>query len=76
MLCSAAIVMCLGRESGIRTLVLATILRLIFSMGPEPTLYLLGFLTASGIFFNLIFVKIVIVVIQNNQKILIFSGCF
>ncbi|XP_067209900.1 inositol 1,4,5-trisphosphate receptor isoform X4 [Linepithema humile] len=45
MLASAAIVITLPRESGIRTLVASTILRLIFSVGPEPTLWLLGFLT-------------------------------
>jgi inositol 1,4,5-triphosphate receptor type 1 len=47
MFSSAALVLCLGRQSGVRTLILATILRLIFSMGPEPTLWLLGFLTVS-----------------------------
>ncbi|XP_031782791.1 inositol 1,4,5-trisphosphate receptor isoform X4 [Nasonia vitripennis] len=47
MISSAAIVLCLGKESAVRTLVLATILRLIFSMGPEPTLWLLGFLTVA-----------------------------
>ncbi|XP_012277978.1 inositol 1,4,5-trisphosphate receptor isoform X3 [Orussus abietinus] len=45
MLSSAAIVITLPRESGIRTLVASTILRLIFSVGPEPTLWLLGFVT-------------------------------
>ncbi|XP_043281017.1 inositol 1,4,5-trisphosphate receptor isoform X5 [Venturia canescens] len=45
MLSSAVIVITLPRESGIRTLVASTILRLIFSIGPEPTLWLLGFLT-------------------------------
>ncbi|XP_011263285.1 inositol 1,4,5-trisphosphate receptor isoform X3 [Camponotus floridanus] len=45
MLASAAIVITLPRESGIRTLVASTILRLIFSVGPEPTLWLLGFVT-------------------------------
>lgn len=47
MIISAAIVVKLPRESGIRTLVPATILRLIFSIGPEPTLWLLGTLTVS-----------------------------
>lgn len=47
MLASAAIVITLPRESGIRTLVASTILRLIFSVGPEPTLWLLGFLTIT-----------------------------
>nr|XP_031843313.1 inositol 1,4,5-trisphosphate receptor isoform X7 [Nomia melanderi] len=45
MLSSAVIVITLPRESGIRTLVASTILRLIFSIGPEPTLWLLGFVT-------------------------------
>ncbi|RZF46806.1 hypothetical protein LSTR_LSTR012029 [Laodelphax striatellus] len=45
MLVSAAIVIILPRESGIRTLVASTILRMIFSAGPEPTLLLLGTLT-------------------------------
>jgi len=47
MLASAAIVITLPRESGIRTLVASTILRLIFSVGPEPTLWLLGFVTVK-----------------------------
>lgn len=47
MLSSAIIVITLPRESGIRTLVASTILRLIFSIGPEPTLWLLGFLTVN-----------------------------
>ncbi|XP_076676433.1 inositol 1,4,5-trisphosphate receptor-like isoform X3 [Andrena cerasifolii] len=45
MLSSAVIVITLPRESGIRTLVASTILRLIFSIGPEQTLWLLGFVT-------------------------------
>lgn len=45
MLVSAAIVITLPRESGIRTLVASTILRMIFSAGPEPTLWLLGTVT-------------------------------
>ncbi|XP_076641115.1 inositol 1,4,5-trisphosphate receptor-like isoform X1 [Halictus rubicundus] len=45
MFSSAVIVITLPRESGIRTLVASTILRLIFSIGPAPTLWLLGFLT-------------------------------
>ncbi|KAG5330566.1 ITPR protein, partial [Acromyrmex charruanus] len=47
MLASAAIVITLPRESGIRTFVASTILRLIFSVGPEPTLWLLGFVTIT-----------------------------
>lgn len=42
MLTSLAIVVTLPRESGIRTLVASIILRCIFSLGPEPTLWLLG----------------------------------
>ncbi|CAH0562339.1 unnamed protein product [Brassicogethes aeneus] len=45
MLTSAAIVITLPRETGVRTLVASTILRLIFSLGPEPTLWLLGTVT-------------------------------
>lgn len=45
MLSSATLVITLPRETGIRTLVASTILRLIFSLGPEPTLWLLGTLT-------------------------------
>ncbi|XP_020277895.1 inositol 1,4,5-trisphosphate receptor isoform X3 [Pseudomyrmex gracilis] len=45
MIISAIIVVTLPRESGIRTLVASTILRMIFSVGPEPTLWLLGFVT-------------------------------
>ncbi|XP_065165604.1 inositol 1,4,5-trisphosphate receptor isoform X4 [Atheta coriaria] len=42
---AAAIVITLPRETGIRTFVASTILRFIFSLGPEPTLALLGTLT-------------------------------
>ncbi|XP_072402535.1 inositol 1,4,5-trisphosphate receptor isoform X3 [Diabrotica undecimpunctata] len=45
MLSSSAIVVTLPRETGIRTLVASTILRLIYSLGPEPTLWLLGTVT-------------------------------
>lgn len=45
MLSSSAIVITLPRETGVRTLVASTILRLIYSMGPEPTLWLLGTVT-------------------------------
>ncbi|KAL1493193.1 hypothetical protein ABEB36_011294 [Hypothenemus hampei] len=45
MLVSSAIVITLPRETGIRTLVASTILRLIYSLGPEPTLWLLGAVT-------------------------------
>ncbi|XP_064604842.1 inositol 1,4,5-trisphosphate receptor-like isoform X2 [Liolophura sinensis] len=42
MLVSLAIVITLPRPAGIRTLIASTILRLIFSVGLEPTLWLLG----------------------------------
>lgn len=42
---SLVLVLTLPRESGIRTLVASVILRLIFSFGPEPTLWLLGSVT-------------------------------
>lgn len=45
MLISLAIVVTMPRESGIRTLVASIILRFIFSIGPEPTLWLLGSVT-------------------------------
>ncbi|CAH1989192.1 unnamed protein product [Acanthoscelides obtectus] len=45
MLCSSAIVATLPRQTGIRTLVASTILRLIYSVGPEPTLCFLGAVT-------------------------------
>lgn len=45
MMASTAMVATLPRETGIRTLVASTILRLIFSLGPEPTLWLLGTVT-------------------------------
>ncbi|XP_062709131.1 inositol 1,4,5-trisphosphate receptor isoform X4 [Aedes albopictus] len=41
-LVSLVIVITLPRQSGIRTFVVALILRLIFSCGPEPTVWLLG----------------------------------
>ena len=47
MLISLAIVITLPRPSGIRTFIASTILRLIFSVGLEPTLYLLGTLNVS-----------------------------
>ncbi|XP_046406859.1 inositol 1,4,5-trisphosphate receptor isoform X3 [Ischnura elegans] len=45
MLVSAMIVITLPRQSGIRALVASTILRMIFSVGPEPTMWLLGTMT-------------------------------
>ncbi|EAT33105.1 AAEL014637-PA [Aedes aegypti] len=44
-LVSLVIVITLPRQSGIRTFVVALILRLIFSCGPEPTVWLLGCIT-------------------------------
>jgi len=49
MLVSAAIVITLPRESGVRTFVASTILRMIFSVGPEPTLLILGTITVSNV---------------------------
>ena len=49
MLVSAAIVITLPRESGVRTFVASTILRMIFSVGPEPTLLILGTITVSHV---------------------------
>jgi hypothetical protein len=49
MLVSAAIVLTVPRESGLRTFVASTILRMIFSIGPEPTLILLGTITVSHV---------------------------
>uniref|UniRef100_A0A8C8IR82 Inositol 1,4,5-trisphosphate receptor n=1 Tax=Oncorhynchus tshawytscha TaxID=74940 RepID=A0A8C8IR82_ONCTS len=42
MLASLAIVVAMPQHLGVRTLIIATILRLIFSVGLEPTLFLLG----------------------------------
>ena len=47
MLFSAAIAITLPKPTGIRTLVITLILRLIFSVGPHPTLMLLGFMAVS-----------------------------
>ena len=47
MFVSLAIVITLPRPSGIRTLIAATILRLIFSVGLELTLLILGGLNVS-----------------------------
>ncbi|XP_055630280.1 inositol 1,4,5-trisphosphate receptor isoform X3 [Toxorhynchites rutilus septentrionalis] len=41
-LVALAIIITLPRQSGIRTFIVALILRLIFSCGPEPTIWLLG----------------------------------
>lgn len=49
MLVSMAIVITLPRESGVRTLVASSILRMIFSFGPEPTLLILGTITVSHV---------------------------
>lgn len=45
MLLSLASMMTVPRPSGIRTFVASIILRMIFSIGPSPTIWLLGFLT-------------------------------
>ncbi|CAB0033415.1 unnamed protein product [Trichogramma brassicae] len=45
MLITAAISMCLGNKNSIRWFLISTLVRLVYSMGPEPTLYLLGFVT-------------------------------
>ncbi|PVD24858.1 hypothetical protein C0Q70_15345 [Pomacea canaliculata] len=52
MLVSLAIVITVPRPAGIRTLIISTILRLIFSVGLEPTLWLLGALNVinKGVF--------------------------
>ncbi len=42
MLLSAAIAITLPKPAGIRTLIITAIIRLIYSVGPEPTLALLG----------------------------------
>jgi hypothetical protein len=49
MLVSAAIVITLPRKTGVQTFVLSTIARMIFSVGPEPTLLILGTITVSHI---------------------------
>ena len=57
---SALIVTTVPRESGIRTFVASTMLRMIFSIGPEPTLWVLAVLN--------IFLKIVhLLSIMGNQ---------
>lgn len=45
MLLSLASMFTVPRPSGIRTFVASIILRMIFSIGPSPTIWLLGFLT-------------------------------
>lgn len=57
-----------------RSLVLATILRCIFSMGPEPTLWLLGFITVNRAA-NLSFI-IDIILHSVLTLIVVFSGNF
>ena len=47
MLLSAAIAITLPKPAGIRTLIITAIIRLIFSVGPEPTLVLLGSITVG-----------------------------
>ena len=48
MLVSLAIVIILPQPHGIRAFIASTILRLIFSVGLEPTLYLLGAFNVSA----------------------------
>ena len=47
MLISRAIVIALPKPQGIRALIASTILRLIFSVGLQPTLFLLGAFNVS-----------------------------
>lgn len=47
MLISLAIVIALPKPHGIRALIASTILRLIFSVGLQPTLFLLGAFNVS-----------------------------
>lgn len=47
MLVSLAIVIALPKPHGIRALIASTILRLIFSVGLQPTLFLLGAFNVS-----------------------------
>ncbi|XP_037926094.1 inositol 1,4,5-trisphosphate receptor isoform X3 [Hermetia illucens] len=54
MIFSFAIVITLPRESGIRTLVASVILRFIFSLGPEPTMWLLGSITVALKFVHIV----------------------
>uniref|UniRef100_A0A6Q2XSB7 Inositol 1,4,5-trisphosphate receptor n=1 Tax=Esox lucius TaxID=8010 RepID=A0A6Q2XSB7_ESOLU len=57
MLASLAIVVAMPQPLGVRTLIIATILRLIFSVGLEPTLFLLGaFNVCNKIIFLMSFV--------------------
>lgn len=48
MLISLAIVIALPKPHGIRALIASTILRLIFSVGLQPTLFLLGAFNVSA----------------------------
>lgn len=56
MLISLAIVIALPKPHGIRALIASTILRLIFSVGLQPTLFLLGAFNVSVNPFIAIFV--------------------
>lgn len=47
MLVSLAIVVALPKPHGVRALIASTILRLIFSVGLQPTLFLLGAFNVS-----------------------------
>lgn len=58
MLISLAIVIALPKPHGIRALIASTILRLIFSVGLQPTLFLLGAFNVSVKYIFLVFVDI------------------
>lgn len=64
MIFSFAIVITLPRESGIRTLVASVILRFIFSLGPEPTMWLLGSITVC--IFNWTTIVKALVLVRNS----------
>jgi inositol 1,4,5-triphosphate receptor type 1 len=63
-LVSLAIVFTLPRVSGIRTLVAAVILRFIFSIGPEPTLWLLGSITVHSLICFLVSLTFIFISLQ------------
>ena len=54
MLASLALVITIATPSSIITLIASIILRLIFSVGVEPTLWLLGVLNVSIVILNII----------------------
>ncbi|MGH0146773.1 UNVERIFIED_CONTAM: hypothetical protein FKN15_008749 [Acipenser sinensis] len=69
MFVSLAIVIVLPQPHGIRALIASTILRLIFSVGLEPTLFLLGAfnepLFAARVIYDLLFFFMVIIIVLN-----------